>query len=98
MNKNIREIYVMNRSKIEEMVEIVLGWYNEIDTTSQQEFKLCSEDDLVTYHSTLGRDIRNQFKLWVNYIPEMYSDEDGLDNHPDEISMQVIKEVWKKLQ
>ena len=98
MNKNIREIYVMNRSKIEEMAQIVMEWYDDPSHSYKLVLKHCSEDDLISYHSTLGREIRNHFKLWVNYVPEMYSDEDGLDNHPDEISMQVIKEVWKKLQ
>ena len=78
-----------------QMIETVLSWYNESSANSKNEFKTCEEDDLVRYHSSLGRDIRNHFKLWVNYVPEMY--EDGMCGHPDEISMEVITKVWRKV-
>lgn len=47
-------------------------------------------DDLIGYHHTLGRDIRNNYNLWghpvlsANYV------------HPDDFSMQIIKELHLK--
>lgn len=47
-------------------------------------------DDLIGYHMTLGRDIRNNYGLWGhktlsdNYI------------HPDDFSFEIIKELHIK--
>lgn len=66
---------------------------------SLNEFFLCEYNDnsLIQYHHGLGRWIRNTFALWsIPWEPELI---DGIDHspyHPDELSMTIIKEVWKK--
>lgn len=53
---------------------------------------------LIDYHSTLGRHIRNKYKLWdYEWTPE-YDDSmvDHSKFHPDNLSMEIIKQVWLK--
>lgn len=83
----------------EEIVEEVVGWFMDAPVEGQVDFIECSEDDLIMYHSSLGRAIRNEFKLWeIEWVPII--DETGADispAHPDARSMLIIKEVWRRL-
>lgn len=82
-----------------EIVEEVIGWFEQSPEVAQEEFLECSEDDLIMYHSSLGRAIRNEFNLWqVDWAPMV--NEDGVDispAHPDSRSMFIIKDVWRRL-
>ena len=55
---------------------------------------------LTHYHTTLGRYIRNKYKLWsTHWVAEVAETANGADcspNHPDQVSMTIIKEIWKK--
>ena len=51
------------------------------------------EAELIQFHPSWGRDIRNRYNLWRN--PELLKDI-GKD-HPDDASMVIIKSVWKAL-
>lgn len=55
-------------------------------------------DGLIMLHHSFGRYIRNKYQLWqVEWEPEL--DENGCDcspNHPDQISMTIIEELWKR--
>jgi len=87
------------KNSMKTMVDIVYGWYLEQDVNSQNSFRTCDEQYLYDYHHSLGRDIRNHFKLWdTNWIPEIVEGVDFSENHPDAISMEVIKQVWCKIQ
>ena len=51
---------------------------------------------LVEYHHTLGRHIRNKYKLWTyKHEPEIIDGVDHSPFHPDNISGKIIEEVWK---
>lgn len=63
------------------------------DAAWAQEFfmGLYAGDSLIRFHHTLGREIRNKYRLWE---PDM---REGIGNiHPDDYSMMVIEEVWKR--
>lgn len=47
-------------------------------------------DDLYGYHLTLGRDIRNNYELWGHAVLSAHY------VHPDDFSMQIIKELHNK--
>lgn len=53
--------------------------------------------NLIQYHNNLGQYIRNKYKLWENkWTPEI--DQEGVDvskDHPDAISQEIIKMIWK---
>jgi hypothetical protein len=84
----------------EEMVQIVMRWFRAGPPEGQEEFLSTPEDELVVYHSNLGRQIRIQFSLWgTEWQPII--DERGVDispAHPDSRSMFIIKDVWRRLR
>lgn len=58
-----------------------------------EELRLTKSENLIRYHQTLGRDIRNEYGLWKDY------DENSEDEvHPDDISMMIIIKCWERLQ
>jgi hypothetical protein len=82
-NDMVKEVYI-------EMRETALLSEYEI-------FAGCKKDDLIEYHSTMGRHIRNKYGLWKNpWTPE--PDSNGFDcspDHPDSVSMKVIEDIWR---
>lgn len=75
----------------------------------EEEFHRCSDDlrdafikkkssELIDYHSTLGRNIRNIYSLFsIPWEPVMKNGTDVSPDHPDAVSMRVIEEVHKRL-
>lgn len=83
----------------EEIILEVLEWFDESSLDEQNRFKNCEFDSLYEYHHSLGRSIRNQFKLWDNpWTPELVDGVDCSLNHPDAVSMSIIEEVWKRIK
>lgn len=83
----------------EEMVGVVEGWFLRSKATDQQKFIDTPFEKLIRYHDSVGRSIRNEFKLWeTHWTPEIKNGADYSPNHPDQISMRVIEEVWTRLR
>jgi hypothetical protein len=81
---------------MEEMIEEVNQWLSKSTEEDRKSFINCSEQDLIQYHHSLGRKIRNEFGLWENeWEAEIVNGIDVSPDHPDEISFEVIKKVWK---
>lgn len=56
-------------------------------------------DDLISLHSSLGQDIRNEYNLWsTEWVPELVNGVDISKDHPDNVSMEIIKLMHTKLQ
>lgn len=49
------------------------------------------ESDMIQFHSSVGRWIRNTFKLWDMKNPHL----DGM--HPDEMSTEILKGIWRAI-
>jgi hypothetical protein len=82
-----------------EMVNIVMMWFHKGKVVDQQTFIETHKENLVKYHTSLGRSIRNEFKLWDNeWKPDIREGVDCSPDHPDQISMRVIEEVWRRLK
>lgn len=80
------------------MVLEVLSWYYKAPLAEQFDFKYASEPELIDWHDSLGRDIRNIFKLWDRpWVPNIVNGTDISDQHPDQISMSIIEEVWRRV-
>ena len=85
---------------IEHMADVVVQWYRDSDPDEQDEFRECPFEKLGKFHHFLGRQIRNHFGLW-RYPWEPDLDEEGVDcaaEHPDQISFEVIKLAWRRIQ
>ncbi len=86
----------------DEIVDIILS---EIDPASRSALLSMKKDDLIMFHHSTGRAIRNDFGLWdkENPITAQWKeelDERGVDMspfHPDATSMRVIETVWEKV-
>ena len=52
------------------------------------------EDDLIQFHPSWGRDIRDRYNLWQDSAVLHGIGED----HPDDASMVIIRKVWQQLQ
>ena len=77
----------------------VQSWIEVMDEDEQELFKNSTEKDLIQFHMGLGRYIRNEF-LWknTNYKPEIRDGVDYSKNHPDNLSMEIIKMVWNRMK
>jgi hypothetical protein len=84
----------------EDMVNEVAGLLNkETQKEIKKEFVNTPKDKLVMYHGTLGRTIRNEYKLWdTNWTPDIRDGVDYSPDHPDQVSMRVLEEVWERLK
>jgi len=63
--------------------EIMETWTGE----DLRRFFSCNPRDLIQYHHSLGRYIRNKYHMWELVIPG--------EAHPDDTSMEVIELVWR---
>ena len=90
----------MKSERMQEIVADLFSHLAETPTTSQQAFKDCPRDELIRYHHSLGQFIRNHYQLWQEpWDPEL--DAGGVDmseNHPDCVSMEIIRQLWDKVQ
>ena len=81
--------------EFEDIVCAVTSWFK--NSKDKQEF--IESDTLTTYQHSLGKKIRNDFKLWdTEWQPVVVNGTDYSENHPDRISMRVIEEVQKRLK
>lgn len=88
----------MGEIEFEEMVGIVQRWFQRQSDETKKEFVESSKQNLIAYHTTLGRSIRNEFKLWEReWVPDIREGVDHSEDHPDQISMKVIEAVWDRL-
>lgn len=58
-----------------------------------------TKEGLVGYHHTLGRWIRNEYKLWeIEWDPMIIDGVDYSPYHPDTVSQTIIEGLWKKIR
>lgn len=83
----------MNKDRIEEIANEL---YNSLTDEENKSLADCPKDDLISYHHSAGRLIRNEYKLWENaWVPEIIDGVDCSPNHPDAVSMRIIERVWE---
>ena len=90
---------VASRPTVASMAEEVRGWLAGASLEEHESFVATQYEDLGQYHHTVGQSIRNRFGLWeCEWTPLMKDGADHSPDHPDQVSMQVIEEVWKSMQ
>lgn len=92
-----KEEVILNKlpETLEEAINTILSGMSLPDRLS---FKRTRKDDLIMYHSTLGMQIRNSFGLWSGnplLVKDMKLKD---DTHPDEVSFEIIKALWERIQ
>lgn len=82
--------------EFQRIVGVVSNWLDEAPKNHREEFINMSKEDLIKYHHSLGRDIRNEFGLWqYAWTPQIENGFDMSPDHPDAVSMRVIETVWE---
>lgn len=88
-----------NRCKFlteEEIVEDLLS--DLISDEEQVVIGMSKYEDLIQYHNSLGRYIRNNYQLWDLGNPYIQLHDSKDPNHPDNMSYRIIQTVWKRVQ
>ena len=73
-------------------------------TPEALKIRAMKREDLPTLNSTLGRDIRNEFELWMpeHDITSIWHNGAAVDGdhpcHPDNFSFSVIERLWEMYQ
>lgn len=89
----------MSKMTEEYINEIVDDLENGLTKGEIRSLKSCPESELIMYHHSAGRYIRNTYKLWTyEWEPELIDGVDHSPNHPDAVSMKIIKLLWARLQ
>lgn len=84
------------QEKFDHIVGVVTNWLHEAPAEHRREFVSMTKEQLIGYHHTLGRDIRNEFGLWeYPWEPQLENGFDMSPDHPDSISMRIIERVWE---
>ncbi len=65
---------------------------SHLSDEEKQLIKAASRDELISYHDSLGRLIRNNLNIWAYFRGR----ENSIPN-PDTISLQIIYAVWERL-
>lgn len=81
------------------MVAELQKHFKDIPIRDQIVFKNSIEPDLVDYHHSVCAEIRERFNLW--YYPWQEELDNGVDcspEHPENVSMRVLKELWNRVK
>lgn len=89
-----RDIAEQAHVKVWEEDEIVDKVYAELSAESIDVLRRTSVEDLIYFHNTVGRHIRNTYNLWDH--PRAQFDPYG-DHHPDNWSMRIIERVHARV-
>lgn len=87
-----------SRSKYMSEDEIVNDMCIGLTKHDKQALRDCEcEHELIQFHHTAGRHIRNKYKLWFNDNPLTNWEKEDDERHPDNVSQRIIKKVWKRV-
>lgn len=81
---------------VNEIVDDLLQ--NRIERETANQISSLDRNNLTLLHLSLGMWIRNVYGLWLENNPLTELGEEDSRLHPDSVSFNVIKLVWKKLQ
>lgn len=91
------QYYSILPSEMLSVDEIIDDLYYGLSSSELQKIKQETEDNLIMYHSTFGRFIRNTFCLWLTGNPNVVLNDLG-DGHPDGVSMTIIRKLHERVQ
>ena len=72
--------------------EIVEDLLSKMSPESRETLRSTPFANLIGFHFTAGRALRNEYKLWDPLNPYVK------DRHPDDISHAIIETLWRRLQ
>lgn len=75
--------------------------FAQLDESDIEYLRETPASDLIKFHHSVGRAIRNDYRLWHEDCPLTDNNAqlvDGVDynpKHPDAVSMRIIEAIWK---
>ena len=82
----------------DEIIAELLEHFYKAPEKQRLDFMATPFENLITYHHSLGRDIRNTYGLWLReWTPVLEKGIDVSQFHPDAVSMKIIEELWVRL-
>lgn len=75
--------------------------FAQLDESDIEYLGQISSSELPLFHNSVGRNIRNEYRLWHEDCPLTDNNVqlvDGVDmnpKHPDAVSMRIIEAIWK---
>jgi hypothetical protein len=92
-------ILEMQMSDDEYMIGWLAGKIHALGVDFVVQFVDTPRDQLVKYHNSLGRMIRNEFKMWEeNWTPRFVNGVDVSPDHPEQRSQLLIEQTWEQVQ
>lgn len=89
----------MTRPTEEFMVTELQKHFKDIPIQDQIVFINSLESDLIDYHHSVCAEIRERFNLWCYpWQQQLFDGVDYSPEHPDAVSMRVLKELWKRVK
>lgn len=89
-----------NYTREEIVQDLINELLNNTDREDRDLFINTNPNNLYAFHSTLGKQVRNEYGLWQREWTPVINN-NGVDtspNHPDNLSMSIIEEVWARVQ
>ena len=82
-------------SNLTTLADVVSDIQKNLEPALKEEVANMPEAELIQFHQSWGRDIRNRYNLWRN--PALLKDI-GKAHPAFDASMVIIKSVWQQLQ
>lgn len=75
---------------------IIEDFFSKMSSDNIREAATIPDGDLIKYHHSTGRMIRNEYRLWAEENPFTDSSDPNGELHPDQLSFVVMKRVVAK--
>lgn len=74
--------------------------WTKTSNENRKMFLTCEDyTKFVGEYSQIARDMRNKFSMWdTPYTPEIINGVDHSPNHPDNLSMKILRNFWRQKQ
>lgn len=69
----------------------------KLSEKQKEEFKSIEAGDLIKFHHSFGRWIRNTYRLWEEGNPHVIHNDTMHDLFPDQVSQRIIERLWCQL-
>jgi len=76
--------------------QIVDDLIKRMSDADVRSYLMVQYEDLIRSHHGTGRAIRNHYRLWDESNPYVNLDESGHPDHPDQMSMRIIRTIWER--
>lgn len=78
----------------DQIVDLILADMSESEFLMLRQMK---KPQLIRFHHTVGRYIRNEYRLWDIRNPYTETEHETSPSHPDQTSQRIIEKIWERI-